>query len=75
MPSPPNPGPPSEQQLAGIACVDCAAPGPALHPAGRREEPGSVEGVTHVYDVTRCTRCHLAAAALAAVADATGRVR
>lgn len=65
----------TDAQRDGQACVDCSAPGPALHPAGRREEPGTVEGVTHIYDVRRCTRCHLAAAALAAVADAAGGVR
>jgi hypothetical protein len=65
----------TDPQREGQACVDCAATGPALHPAGRREEPGTVEGVTHIYDVTRCTRCHLAANALAAVADAAGGAR
>lgn len=62
----------TDAQCDGQACVDCAATGPTLHPAGRRKRPGTVEGVTHIYDVRRCTRCHLATSALAAVEAAGG---
>lgn len=56
MSSPPNPGPFTEQQLAGIACAECGATGCPLFSAGTVQQGGGGKPV-RVYPVMKCRTC------------------